>query len=114
MAIEQVKPAPGEAKPALQMENIDVAEVGETFADSVRDMSFDGQTFRLELCVTRMDAPADAQAPRRARRYTACRIVLPTTAALDLAQKLGRVLSVVVKQNMAKATVEPPAGAKSA
>ena len=100
-------PAAEDAKPALQLEHIDVAAVGETFADSVRDLAFDGNTFRLEFCVTRVDASADAQAARRAKRYTACRVVLPTPAALELSQKLARVLATILKQGAAKA----PAGA---
>jgi hypothetical protein len=112
MPIEQVKPAPEEAKPALQLEHVDVAAVGETFADSVRELAFDGSTFRIELCVTRMEPLADAQAARRAKRYTACRIVLSTPAALELSQKLGRVLTAMLKQGMAKAPEATAAGVK--
>ena len=80
---------------------IDVPAVGETFADSVHDMVFDGQTLRIQLCVTRM-AEQDGAGKVSGRRYTVCRLVLPPGAAIELSQKLSRTLAAIVKQGIAR------------
>ena len=74
---------------------IDRAEMGETFADSVTGLMFDGQTLRIEFGVTRFDE-VKPNTPITGRRYPACRLVLPPAAAIDLInrmQQIGAALS---------------------
>ena len=90
-----------------KIEYVDVPAVSETFADTVQDMAFDGQTFRIQFCVTRMDEPKGTEGEITGKRYTTCRMVLSPQAALELSTKLGRVLSAMLKQGASqKATQE--------
>lgn len=83
----------------MEIQHIDVPGVNETFADAVHELAFDGQTFRIELCVTRMNANGgNAADAASGKRYTTCRLVLPTATALDLSRKLSRVFSAALKQ----------------
>ena len=91
-----------QASVSPRVEYVDVPEISETFVDTVQDMMFDGQTFRIQFCVTRMDEPREKDAPISGKRYTVCRVVLPPSAALDLSTKLGRVLSTMMKQGAAR------------
>jgi hypothetical protein len=86
----------GDASPKI--EYVDVPAISETYADSVRGVMFDGQSVRLELCVTRMDEPKNGSGQLSGRRQTACRVVLPLSAALDLSSKLGRMMNSLAKQ----------------
>ena len=60
---------------SMTIRYVDRADMAETFADSVTGLVFDGQTLRIEFGVTRLD-DVKANAPRTARRYPACRLVL--------------------------------------
>lgn len=62
---------------------IDRPDCAETFADSIAHLSFDGQSLRIEFAVTRMD-DAKPDTPMTGRRYPACRLVLPSGAAVEL------------------------------
>jgi hypothetical protein len=84
------------AKPKI--EYVDVPSITETYADNVRGMMFDGQSVRLELCVTRMDEPGKAPTELTGKRQTACRVVLPLNTALELSTKLGRMMSTLAKR----------------
>ena len=57
--------------------------MAKTFADSINGLVFDGQTPRIEFGVTRLD-DVKANAPRTARRYPACRLVLTPATAVEL------------------------------
>jgi hypothetical protein len=81
-----------------KIEYVDVPGISETYADTVRGMMFDGQSVRLELCVTRMDEPNKANSELTGKRQTACRVVLPLSAALDLSTKLGRMMNTLAKR----------------
>jgi hypothetical protein len=86
-----------QSNPSPKIEYVDVPAISETYADTVRGMMFDGQSVRLELCVTRMDEPKD-NGQLTGKRQTACRVVLPLSAALDLSSKLGRMMNALAKQ----------------
>jgi hypothetical protein len=102
-----------QAAASPRIEYINVPGVGETFADTVHEMVFDGQTFRIELCVTRMEPGSGPAAS--GKRYTACRLVLPASAALDLSTKLGRVFAAMLKHNAErKAQQQAPAATSPA
>jgi hypothetical protein len=90
-----------------KLEYVDVPALAETFADSVKEVLFDGQSFRVELCVTRLDGP------EAARRYPVTRLVLPANAALDLSTKLGQVMTAIAKQGMQQRAEAAQAKAKA-
>jgi hypothetical protein len=87
-----------QADASPRIEYVDVPAISETYADTVRGMMFDGQSVRLELCVTRMDEPKNGNGQLTGKRQTACRVVLPLSAALDLSSKLGRMMTSLAKQ----------------
>lgn len=92
-------------QPMMQISYVDRPEVSEAFADTIEKMSFDGQTLRIELCVTRMDDPKPPHPPT-GRKYTACRLVLPPIAALDLLNKLQQLVVMLEQQGIVKRGVQ--------
>ena len=74
----------------------DRPEISETFTDSIHGLIFDGQTMRIELCITRMDPPQSHKEPT-ARQYPVCRLVLPPNAAIDLYNRLERIVQALEK-----------------
>ena len=76
-----------QTKQSASIRYVDQPECGETFADSVVSVFFDGQTMRIEFGITRMDEIKQG-APMTGRRYPACRLVLPVNAAIDLINKM--------------------------
>jgi hypothetical protein len=100
---------PAQTQPQIQLQYVDRPEIAETFADHVQRIQFDGQTLRLEFCVTRLD---DQRGPTSvsARRYPACRLVLSATAAVDLMNKMQQITAGLIKAGVVKAdAVEKPA-----
>ena len=91
-------------KPEFQTSFIDRPEISETFADSIRSLSFDGQTMRIHFCTTRLDEPK----PPNARQYTICRLVLTPTAAIDLFNKLQQIMSALEQSGAVKRASIPP------
>jgi hypothetical protein len=81
-----------------RIQYVDVPSISETYADSVNRMMFDGQSVRLEFCVTRMDEPQGGSTELTGTRQTACRVVLPLGAALELSGKLSRMLTALAKR----------------
>jgi len=57
-----------------QYQYADRPEVSETFADFVQRIQFDGQTLRLEFCVSRLDDHKPGT-PVTGKRYPTCRLV---------------------------------------
>ena len=91
-------------QPSLQTTFVDRPEVSETFADTIRAVSFDGQTMRIEFCITRMDEPKPPNPPT-ARQYPSCRLVLTANAAVELFNRLQQIMSALeqtgaIKRNM--------------
>jgi hypothetical protein len=80
------------------IEHIDVPQVSETFVDSVDRIMFDGQSLRVDFGVTRIQEAESADAPLSGKRYTACRIVLPPAAALQLSSKLSQMMVAIVNR----------------
>ena len=85
---------------------IDRPEVAETFADSISNVTFDGQTLRLELAVTRLDE-VKPNAPLTGRRYPACRLVLSPSAALDLINRVQQITQAMTQAGTLKANPTP-------
>ena len=81
----------------LDMQYVDRPELPETFADATGAMQFDGQTLRIELCVTRFD-PQQSSSGRRVRRYPVSRLVLTPTAAVDLVNRLQQTMAAAARR----------------
>ena len=91
---------------------VDRPEIVETFADAINSLYFDGQSLRIEFGVSRVDEfkPDTALS---GRRYPACRLVLPPTAAIDLVNRMQQVAVGLAKAGVAKQTTQPAAPTKS-
>lgn len=94
--------------PEDRVKVVDVPEVSEVFADSIGSMTFDGQTLRVDFCVTRLD-PIHPPEPPSAKRYPSCRLVLTANAAVSFANQLQALLQQLQKQGTVAA--EPPESA---
>ncbi len=92
--------------PEKQIRYIDLTDVSETFADSLGLTIFDGQSTRIELCITRFDAPNPPNAPT-ARKYPACRLVLTPEVTIDLFNQLQNMVKVMQQQGLVTKG-EPP------
>jgi hypothetical protein len=106
---ETAAPKANGSSPRIQY--IDVPSIAETYADSVNRMMFDGQSVRLEFCVTRMEEPQKDTTELTGTRQTACRVVLPLGTALELSGKLSRMLTALAKrgaENKAKQAQAKP------
>jgi hypothetical protein len=86
-------------KAQVQYQYLDRPEVTETFADFVQRIQFDGQTLRIEFCVSRLD---DQKSPATGKRYPACRLVLSTGAAVDLMNKMQQITAALIKSGVLK------------
>jgi hypothetical protein len=80
---------------------IDIPGVAETFIDSFHYALFDGTTFRIELCATRMDEPKPP-APPTAQQYPICRLVMPPQTMLDLFNQLQTFVNALIQQGILK------------
>ena len=83
-------------------------ECAETFADSISNLAFDGQSLRIEFAVTRMDE-VKPNTPLTGRRYPAARLVLPPAAAVELINRMQQIAAAltqagVLRQNPPQAT----------
>ena len=94
----------------------DLPELAETFADSIHTMVWDGQTLRVEFCVTRFPEQTGSTA-KEAQRFPACRLVMTSAVAVDLFNRLQQTMNAlaqagVVTQNKASppATATAPGG----
>jgi hypothetical protein len=94
-------------QPQIQFQYVDRPEVEEIFADVVHRIQFDGQTLRLEFCVTRLDDQKGSNAVT-GKRYPACRLVLSATGAVDLMNKMQQIAAGLVKAGVLKADAPPP------
>jgi len=74
-----------------QVRYVDLPDVLETFVDSVKSVTFDGETARIELCVTRMDPPKTTDKPT-ARRYQVSRLAMTPEAFLSLANQFQTIV----------------------
>jgi hypothetical protein len=85
--------------PEDQIRYVDLPEVSETFADSIGLVTFDGQTARIEFCVTRMDTPKPPNKPT-ARRYPINRLVLTPESFLNLSNQLQGIVTALEKNGV--------------
>ncbi len=80
---------------------VDRPELGETFADSITGMFFDGQSLRIEFAVSRVDE-IRPNTPITGRRYPACRLVLPPVAAIELINRMQQIGAAMAKAGLLK------------
>ena len=76
-------------------------EVAETFVDFLERVWIDGSVLRLEFTVNRFD---DSKGPGQfaGSRCTACRLVMPRTALLQLVERLSQLVSALEKDGVIK------------
>jgi hypothetical protein len=89
-------PAPPGERQSAAIKYVDRDDMGETFADSIIGLGFDGQTLRIQFGVTRLDE-IKANAPITGRRYPACRLVLPPAAAVDLINRIQQIAAALTQ-----------------
>jgi hypothetical protein len=105
--------AAGERQQAqAQIRYVDRADMGETFADSISGLIFDGQTLRIEFSVTRFDE-MKTNTPITGRRYPACRLVLPPAAAVDLINRMQQIAAALTQAGVVKPAAPRAAAAKA-
>jgi hypothetical protein len=102
--------APQKPPPASEFVYVDRPELAETFADSLQSVLFDGQSVRLEFCVTRPSEP-NPQGGGNRRRYPACRLVLTPAAAVDMINHVQRLTSHLVQAGLLKSEQDGTAAA---
>jgi len=85
--------------PANNIQYVDLPDVSETFVDSLHNIAFDGQTARIEFCVTRMDEPKPPKPPT-AKRYPVCRLVLTPEVFLNLYNQLQGIVNTLQEQGI--------------
>jgi hypothetical protein len=82
--------AAGAPGAAANVRYVDLLDVTETFADSINNVYFDGQSLRIEFGITRLD-DIKANAAVTGRRYPAQRMVLTPMAAVELINRMQQV-----------------------
>jgi hypothetical protein len=87
---------------------VDRPECVETFADSVSNVYFDGQSLRIEFCVTRLDE-LKPNTPITGRRYPAQRLALTPTAAVELINRMQQVANALTQSGVLKSNPPKPA-----
>jgi hypothetical protein len=85
-------------------------EVGETFADQIGTVTFDGATLRIELAVARMNEPTPGAQPT-GERHLVCRLVLSAPCAVDLINQMQTIANQLAAAGLIK--TEPPKPAQS-
>ncbi len=89
------------AIPDIEYKYIDQIDVMETFCDHLQNMTFDGQTLRLEFAVSRLGEPTPSKT-LKGKRYTVSRIVTTPQVALDLHNKLNILVQQLEKSGALK------------
>jgi hypothetical protein len=106
MTFEPNATAAGAQRQAPTIRNFDRPEVAETFADAINSLVFDGQSLRIEFGVTRLDE-VKPNAPITGRRYTACRLVLPPAAAVDLINRMQQIGTALTQAGVTRPATRP-------
>jgi hypothetical protein len=100
-------PLPAQLPVQPQLTYVDRPEVSETFADSLYRISFDAFQVRMEFVVNRLDDPKP-ETPPTGKSFTACRLVMPLAAVIDLHGKLGAMINMLQQQNVIRTITQPP------
>jgi hypothetical protein len=95
--------------PSTQFPKEERHDIRETFADSLSQCVFDGQTLRLELCSTRLDEAKSSPAKPTGRRHVVARIVLTPGGAVELLNACMQMAGQFKQAGILKETSAPPA-----
>ena len=98
-------PAKPPEQPAPVLRYVDRTECGETFANSITQAYFDGQSLRIEFAVTRLDE-IKSEGKVTARRSPAARLALTPMAAAELINRLQQIAHALTQAGVLKAV--PP------
>ena len=90
----------------MTLQRVDLPELAETFADSIDSVFFDGQTLRIKFGVTRFDQPEQPRSVN-ARRFPACRLVLPPAAAVELMNQIQQLMARMIQSGVLRPTPQP-------
>jgi hypothetical protein len=107
MSFEPSASAAATQRQTPTIRNVDRPEVTETFADTITSLVFDGQSLRIEFGVTRLD-DVKANTPITGRRYTACRLVLPPAAAVDLINRMQQIGTALTQAGVTRQATRAP------
>lgn len=99
----------GGATQTATIRYVDQPDMAETFADSINNVYFDGQSLRIEFGITRLDE-VKPNTPVTGRRYPAERLVLTPVAAVELINRMQQVGAALTQAGVLKPT-NPPAAA---
>src|SRR5215213_9484545 len=91
---------------------VDRPDCTETFADSINNVYFDGQSLRIEFGITRLD-DIKQNAPVTGRRHPAQRMVLTPMAAVELINRMQQVGAALTQAGVLKPTPAAAPGAPS-
>ena len=95
--------------PSMQFPKEERHDIRETFADSLSQCVFDGQTLRLELCSTRLDEAKPPPAKPTGRRHVVARIVLTPGGAVELFNACRQLAGQFKQAGILKENPAPPA-----
>ena len=95
--------------PSMQFPKEERHDIRETFADSLSQCVFDGQTLRLELCSTRLDEAKPPPAKPTGRRHVVARIVLTPGGAVELFNACRQLADQFKQAGILKESPTPPA-----
>jgi hypothetical protein len=93
----------------LTLTHVDVPEIREIFADTVRAVNVHDGVPRIELALCRIDEP-HPPAPLTGKTFTVARLALSPSAAIALCANLTNALNMMEQEGMLKrvAAVQPP------
>ncbi len=96
------KDTPSAARqPQVQVRQVDLPDLKETFVDSVTGIFFDGQSLRINLGVTRFEQTS-AASEANAHRFPACRLVLTPGAGIELANHLQQLIAKLTQSGVVR------------
>jgi hypothetical protein len=87
---------------------VDLPDLSEIFADSIHTVVWDGQTLRVEFCITRFPDQATTATTKEAQRYPACRLVMTSALAVDLFNRLQQTMNALAQAGVVTQQ-KPPA-----
>jgi hypothetical protein len=88
---------------------VDRPALVETFADSIHTMLWDGNTLRIEFCVTRFPTPGSST-EAQPQQHPACRLILTAPAAADLFNRLQQTMNALTKAGLLAPRKTEPSG----
>src|ERR1700680_1930247 len=89
------------APAAASLRYVDRPECNEIFVDSMVGSVFDVKTLRLEFAATRLD-DVKQNFPVTGRRYTACRLALSPSAAIELMNRMQQIAAAMAQAGLLK------------